>query len=293
MYHAVVNTAKKANIDKLLRTIKAHYKKEGRGHLPWRKTRDPYAILVSEVMLQQTQVVRVIPFYDRWMKKFPTAQSLARAKLSDVLKLWSGLGYNRRAKYLWEAAKIMSAAKILSKKSSAAPRLFSIEFLSALPGVGPYTAAAVRAFAYNEPEVFIETNIRTVFLHFCFSLRSNLGVRVDDKEILPLVAEALKRSKMQPRDFYAALMDYGTFLKQSGVKLNSRSKSYTKQSKFEGSLRQLRGAIMRELLKKPATLGEIKQKLPRAVRPGELEVVLAQLVREGMAMRRGTRYRIR
>src|SRR3989344_7710205 len=126
-----------------------------RPHLPWRKTKDPYKILVSEVMLQQTQVDRVIPFYNRFVKKYPTARALARAKLRDVLKEWNGLGYNRRAKFLHEAAKQLGKSDF--------PK--TAEEIENLPGVGHYTARAVAAFAFNKPEVFIETNIRTVFFY--------------------------------------------------------------------------------------------------------------------------------
>jgi len=226
---------------KLLRDLKSFYKTQKRD-LPWRHTHDPYKILVSEVMLQQTQALRVIPKYEAFIKRFPTPQKLAKAKLSDVLKLWSGLGYNRRAKFLHEAAKIIVRDGWTGEK---------------LPGVGPYTAAAVEAFAHNKPTIFIETNIRTVFLHYCFYSQILQNTRISDEEILPLVAQALKKSKMQPRDFYAALMDYGSYLKQKGIKLNSRSKHYTKQSKFDGSYRQLRGAILRAVLERSKTIDQL------------------------------------
>lgn len=190
-------------------------------------------------MLQQTQVERVIPFYERFIAKFPTPGVLAKAPLSEVLKYWSGLGYNRRGKFLHEAGKIIAQEGWRGKK---------------LPGVGPYTAAAIEAFAHNKPTVFIETNIRTVFIHYCFAKRRRLDSLISDAEILPLVEKALKDSRMAPRDFYAALMDYGTHLKQRGIKLNARSKHYNKQSKFEGSHRQLRGAILRALLVGPQTM---------------------------------------
>ncbi len=184
-------------------------------------------------MLQQTQVERVVPYYIKWIKKYPTAKKLAAAKLADVLREWQGLGYNRRAKYLRDAAKIIAKSGWTSDK---------------LPGVGPYTRAAVEAFAFNKPTVFIETNIRTVFFH-----HYKLSRVVLDTELLPLVGEALKKSKMQPREFYAALMDYGSYLKKSGVRLNVRSKHYTKQSKFEGSTRQARAKKLRQLLARGAS----------------------------------------
>ena len=254
---------------KVLRDLKSFYNTHRRD-LPWRRTYDPYKILVSEVMLQQTQVLRVIPKYEVFIKKFPTPQKLAKAKLSEVLKLWSGLGYNRRAKYLHQAAKVMSSAKTLQEgemNGSPTPsrRVFAeqytTEFLENLPGVGCYTARAIVAFAFNKPEVFIETNIRTVFLHYFYSSLLQNTRMISDKELLPLVAQALKKSKMQPRDFYAALMDYGSYLKQKGIKLNSRSKHYTKQSKFEGSRRQKRAARLRALLARGASDVELEKVL--------------------------------
>ena len=194
---------------------------------------------MSEIMLQQTQASRVVSFYKKFIKEFPTVRVLAKAPLSKVLIVWQGLGYNRRGKYLHEAAKI----------------IVKDGFGGRLPGVGPYTAAAVDAFAYNKPTVFIETNIRTVFIHYFYSStnRNAASVKIEDKKLLPLVEKAFKKSKMQPRDFYAALMDYGSSLKASGVKLNSRSKHYVKQSKFEGSARQKSAAKLKKLLQRGAT----------------------------------------
>lgn len=195
-------------------------------------------------MLQQTQVDRVIAYYERWLKEFPTAHVLSMAPLSRVLLAWQGLGYNRRGKYLWEAAKLITKDGWGGK----------------LPGVGPYTAAAIEAFAHNKPTVFIETNIRTVFLHHFYS-NVLQNTRIDDKELLPLVEEALRKSKMEPRDFYAALMDYGSHLKRQGVRLNAKSKHYQKQSKFEGSTRQKRANKLRKLLGRGASEMEIEKAL--------------------------------
>lgn len=234
-------------MEELLKKIKAHYKKHGRTHLPWRNTKDPYKILVSELMLQQTQVERVVPFYKTFIRTFPNPKSLAAAPLSRVLTLWQGLGYNRRAKFLHDAAKAIAASNF--------PK--TAEGLEALPGVGHYTARAVAAFAYNAPEVFVETNIRTVFIHHMFAHKK----KVADTELLPLVEQALKRSRMQPRDFYAALMDYGSYLKRSGVRLNTRSKHYAKQTKFEGSARQKRAAKLRALLAKGTSEKAIEKML--------------------------------
>ncbi len=255
---------------KLLKDLKKFYAYNKRD-LPWRHTHDPYKILVSEIMLQQTQALRVVPYYKNLLKKFPTAKVLAKAPLVDVLKAWQGLGYNRRGKYLHEAAKIID----------------SEGWGGRLPGVGPYTAAAIDAFAHNKPTVFIETNIRTVFTHYFFPRAK----KVDDSKLMPLIEQTLKKSKMQPRDFYAALMDYGSYLKSSGVSINGKSKHYIKQSKFEGSARQLRGAILRELLKKPATLAQLTKNLSPRTR-GEVELALDTLCREGLVSRERARYRI-
>jgi len=213
-----------------------------------------------------------VPFYTRFIRQFPTPHRLAKAPLSQVLKAWQGLGYNRRAVYLQRSAKILSEAKPPNSAK--------------LPGVGPYTAAAVEAFAYNKPTVFIETNIRTVFLHHFYQgqslahlQRSDLG-KVDDAEILPLIEQSLKKSKMEPREFYARLMDYGTLLKKQGIKLNSQSKHYSKQSKFEGSYRQLRGQILRALLDSPLTFNQLLRVTTRSKK--DLLLTVASLSKEGL-----------
>lgn len=247
--------------------------------LPWRHTKDPYKILVSETMLQQTQVERVVPFYARFIRQFPTPQQLAKAPLKKVLKAWQGLGYNRRAVFLQSSAKTLRSGEI----NGTPPRRV---FASPLPGVGPYTRAAVEAFAYNKPTVFIETNIRTVFLHYCFPNKTG----VSDKEILPLVEKALKKSGMQPREFYARLMDLGTVLKKQGIKLNSRSKHYSKQSKFEGSYRQTRGQILRALLEEPATLNQLLKITSR--KKSELVKVVAGLSKEGVILLKRNKFYI-
>ncbi len=212
------------------------YEREGRTHLPWRKTRDPYRILVSEIMLQQTQVERVIPLYLSFLETFPTVTALADAPLSRVLKQWQGLGYNRRAKMLHEAAK-----EIVTKHRGKLPK--DVAALESLPGVGHYTARAVAAFAYNQDVVFVETNLRTAVIHHFFPGEE----QVRDAELLAILEKALPEG--DARRWYAALMDYGAALKRSGVKLNTRSKSYAKQSTFKGSDREARGAILKALAK--------------------------------------------
>src|SRR3989344_3166438 len=259
-----------ADLGKLVWEARRYYHEEARAHLPWRATRDPYKILVSEVMLQQTQVERVIPYYKKFIRTFPSARVLARVSLANVLHVWQGLGYNRRAKYLHEAAKIIAREGFTGQK---------------LPGVGPYTSGAVSAFAFNKPEVFIETNIRTVFFY-------RLGPRrkLSDRQLLPLVERALAQSQMEPREFYSALMDYGAHLKRQGIKLNTKSAHYKKQSAFEGSTLQVRGAILRELLKHHSTLATLMQRIPRNQQDVANE--LSRLMAEGLVALHGRYFAI-
>ena len=171
--------------------------------MPWRQDTRPYYVLVSELMLQQTQVDRVIPKFEAFIKRFPSEKELAKAPLAEVLKQWQGLGYNRRAKFLHEAAKqIVELGEFPHDEAG----------LLALPGVGKNTAGAIRAYAYNQPAVFIETNVRAVYIHHFFADSDT----VDDKDIRELLEETVDRE--YPRDFYWALMDYGTRLKKQGIK---------------------------------------------------------------------------
>lgn len=223
------------------------YRKHGRS-FPWRETYDPYAILVSELMLQQTQTTRVVKKFEIWMANFPTLESLAVAPLSEVLSLWNGLGYNRRAVYLQNACR-----EISSRFDSVFPQVE--EELKTLPGIGPYTAAALCAFAFNQATVFLETNIRSLFIHRFFSTVSG---KIDDKVLFPLVAQTL--DKENPREWYYALMDFGADIKTKLANPSKKSKSYTKQSRFQSSLRQARGAIIRQLVqKKHLSLAEISK----------------------------------
>ncbi|AEE16952.1 A/G-specific adenine glycosylase [Treponema brennaborense] len=222
-----------ARVSDFQQTILDQYRQSGRS-FPWRETSDPYRILVSEIMLQQTQTERVLPKYEAWLERFPTARSLADASLADALGLWNGLGYNRRARFLQEACRA-----VCSSYGGVFPR--TADELDALPGIGPYTARAVCTFAYGTPEVFIETNIRSVYIFFFFTAARDSAV--SDKELLPIIDRTLYRA--DPRTWYYALMDYGAVLKKKVVNPNRRSAHYTKQSKFEGSLRQARGAVLR------------------------------------------------
>lgn len=245
-----------------------YYKTQGRHTLPWRKTRDSYRILVSEVMLQQTQVERVIPYYEAWMKKFPTVESLARAPLADVITLWQGLGYNRRAKMLHDAAK-----KLVNEGGGG----FQISpgALERLPGIGPYTARAVAAFAHNDDVVFVETNIRTAVITHFFPGKKT----VSDKQILEVLEKAHPRGKA--RDWYSALMDYGAHLKKDGVRLNTAVKGYKKQTMFAGSPRQARGAILKALVEGPRSEKTLLNLLGPA-RKVQLKGQIQALMKEGM-----------
>ena len=221
-------------IRKFRKTIYSYYKEHGR-ELPWRQTQDPYHILVSEIMLQQTQVERVVEKYPTFVRQFQSFRVLADAPLRDVLAAWQGLGYNRRAASLKKISEIVTTKHGGNFEAD-------LEFLTGLPGIGHNTACAVLAYAFNKPFGFIETNIRTVFIHFFFPDRD--GIR--DSEILPLVEQTLDRKN--PRAWYSALMDYGTMLKKTHGSTNPRSAHYQKQSAFKGSDRQVRGMILKTII---------------------------------------------
>ncbi len=256
-----------------------YYQAHGRHDLPWRLgdasgVLDPYKVLVSELMLQQTQVARVASKFVSFVQQFPTLASLAAAPLAEVLVAWSGLGYNRRAKFLWQAA-----AAVARDHGGRLPE--TLGELVKLPGVGPNTAGAVLAYAYNKPAVFVETNIRTVFLYHFFAGQE----QVSDKAVADMVARTLPDNA---RQWYWALMDYGTHLKQTQGNLNMLSKHYTKQSAFEGSRRQVRGQILRELGAGQQTL----QGLKAVIADERLSQVLDDLLREGLIDIRGGYYKL-
>ncbi|MEX0917117.1 MAG: A/G-specific adenine glycosylase [Candidatus Paceibacterota bacterium] len=227
--------------------------------LPWRETRDPYRILVSEVMLQQTQVSRVLLKYELFLKTFPTLKKLSRAKLQEVLKVWQGLGYNRRAKALHETAKLL-----VSKYQSSIPR--ARKELMSLPGIGDYSASAVRVFSFNKPDVLLETNIRSTYFHFFFQNKT----KVSDKELREVVEATLDREN--PKEWYFALMDYGAYLKKEKKGRNEKGAHYRKQSPFKGSTREIRGALVRLLTQ------EARSKSALLELPFEKEKIEAQLL---------------
>lgn len=258
-----------------------YYEQHGRHDLPWRipgpdGAFDPYRILVSELMLQQTQVQRVIPKFEDFIREFPSFEALAKAPLSRVIAVWSGLGYNRRAKFLWQTAGI-----ITDSHNGMLPDTLSA--LVALPGIGPNTAAAILAYSFNQPVTFVETNIRTVFIHHFFATHG----KVADSALMPLIAETLPRQRA--REWFWALMDYGTYLKQTVGNLARASASYSKQSAFQGSRRQIRGYILRVLTERPHQLYELEA----SVADDRLQSVLADLVQEGFIEADQTSYQLR
>lgn len=215
--------------------------REGARHhrdLAWRYIDDAYAVLVSEIMLQQTQVARVEKHWQRFLDLFPTLDALAAAEVPLVLEMWQGLGYNRRALALKRTAEHCA-----EHYGGRLPEEY--DELLALPGIGPATAGGVRAFAYQKPTLYLETNVRTVFLHELFP-----GVEgVSDKQLAPLVLETC--SEEDPRGWYYALLDYGAYLKSVTVNPSRRSKHYARQSAFEGSKRQKRAELVRIVLANP------------------------------------------
>ncbi len=235
--------------------------------MPWRQDTRPYYILVSELMLQQTQVARVVPKFERFIAQFPDETTLADASLAEVLVQWQGLGYNRRAKFLWQAAQM-----VVREYSGQFPR--DIQGLLSLPGVGKNTAGAIMAYAHNQPSIFIETNIRTVYIHHFFQDATT----VTDTEIAKKLQATLDCEN--PRTFYWALMDYGAYLKSQGIKTNSRSQQYKKQSKLEGSIRQVRGQIVKALAEHTQLSQRDLRRLLEA--DDRFDIAMQGLIRDGI-----------
>ena len=280
--------------------------------LPWRNTRDPYGIWVSEVMLQQTQVARVSERWPAWLEQFPDVRALAAAPVADVLAAWQGMGYNRRALALKAAAE-----EIVHTWEGEFPR--EVRELCALPGIGPATAQGIRSFAFDLPGVYLETNVRTVMLHHFFPDVPD----VPDRELIPLVEATCPAAASglpgaaegsgpyagpmdaadTPRAWYYAMLDYGAYLKKTIPNPSRRSKSYTRQSAFVGSRRQKRAELVRMLLDAGAE-GRTGEELCEAlcetetaagrepVDIGLVRDILADLEREGFCARAGNSWHI-
>ncbi len=266
--HADLNPAAVRAFRKI---VYGYFNRFGR-HFPWRETTDPYHILIAEVMLQQTQTDRVVEKYGEFIRAFPTIRALSRAPLREVLRVWQGLGYNRRGLQLHRLAQDVAAdgGKIPD----------TTEGLIALPGIGRATAASISAFAFNKPVVFVETNIRAVFIQFFFPGRE----AVTDDLLLPLVEKTLDTRRA--RRWYSALMDYGAMLKKRYPNPGRRSAHHQRQSRFEGSNRQLRGMIVRALLEHSRlSLAGMSKRINRP--EDEIGDALDGLVAEGLVQKRG------
>ncbi|HUD03937.1 MAG TPA: A/G-specific adenine glycosylase [Candidatus Paceibacterota bacterium] len=280
-----------------------YYKEHGRYNLAWRNlpadeagTKDPYKILVSEVMLQQTQVARVKTKYEEFLKKFPTVKMLARASTKDVLKVWQGLGYNRRALYLKKAAEI-------SQRDFGGIFPPNREQLEKLPGIGQSTSGALMAFAFNIPVTFIETNIRSVYIHHfgnellrrsASSPHKSATEGINDKDIIAMIEKHMRKDKRiygNPRCWYYALMDYGVYLKENHTNPSRKSIGYKKQSSFKGSRRELRAKILRLFLKKPLTEKEIIKIFTPATY--NISEILQKLTKEGFLKNKNGRFSAR
>lgn len=264
--------ASRSAVTAFQRTVRGHYRRHRRD-MPWRHHPTPYRVVVSEVMLQQTQVARVLAKYPRFLTAFPTWGALASAPLPAVLGAWQGMGYNRRALNLQRLAQVVAgdyAGRLPSEPA----------VLQRLPGIGPGTAGAIAAFAFNRPAVFIETNIRRVFIHHFFAA----AAAVSDQDIMPLIDQTLDRAR--PRQWYYALMDYGAYLATAVPNPNRRSQHYSRQSKFQGSDRQIRGAIVRLLLEFPVlTAQDVVNRFP-GESPDRIIKILGQLTKEGLLSQR-------
>ena len=243
--------------------------------MPWRDAPTPYHVLVSELMLQQTQVARVIPKFLHFMELFPTVEHLARAELAEVLTAWSGLGYNRRAKFLW-----LAAQSVVENFDGKLPE--STDALISLPGIGKNTAGAIQAYAFNRPVVFIETNVRTVYFHHFFADSADA---VTDTQLAELVKQTLDSEN--PREWYWALMDYGTHLKATVGGRLTQSRHYRKQSPLKGSIREMRGKIITVLTRGRASDAELRKLVEADER---FEKALTALMKEGLVMAGETDY---
>ncbi|OGM95182.1 hypothetical protein A2524_03860 [Candidatus Wolfebacteria bacterium RIFOXYD12_FULL_48_21] len=256
------------DLEQFKKTVWDYYR-ANRRYFPWRRNINPYRVLVSEIMLQQTQVSRGEIKYKEFLKKFPSFSALAKASNADVLMAWQGLGYNRRALYLKRAAEV-----VMNEYKGKLPS--DPAMLVKLPGIGVYTAGAVCAFAFNKPVVFIDTNVRRVFIHHFFNEREE----VNDVELVPLVEATL--DKENAREWYSALMDYGSMLGVEEENANKRSAHYVKQSKFEGSLRQVRGKIVKYVTSSMRQVTRKKLQKALGETGGRIDLAIAGLQKDGI-----------
>lgn len=246
--------------------VMADYRTYGRT-FPWRETHDTYRVLLSELMLQQTQTSRVQPKYLQFVEQWPSFENLAGAQLVEVLRLWRGLGYNRRALALVEIAKRSEAYGWSLPDNE--------QLLRSLPMVGPSTAAAIQSFCYGRKVIYLETNIRRALIHQFFVKTE----QVPDSLLRSVLQELIQLTD-DSRSWYYALMDYGVLLRTLSVNPNKRSRHYVKQGKFEQSNRQLRGLLLIALTEQgPTTKTALCRSLP--FEPERVEQCLHSLVLEG------------
>ena len=268
------------------KTVWSYYKEHKRA-MSWREDITPYRVVVSEIMLQQTQVVRVMEKFPSFMQRFPSWQELAEAPTKDVLQEWSGLGYNRRALFLKRIAETITKNGAIK---GTLPR--TIPELTTLPGIGANTAGSILAFTYNIPHPFIETNIRSVFIHHFFAeIEKSEGKKackkIDDADIMPLIEQTLDHDN--PREWYYALMDYGSFLKKQLPNPSRQSKHHVMQKPFKGSNREIRSKILQLIMKKPMSMKDIEKKLTQ-VEPTQISSNLGDLTREGFITKKNSKY---
>ncbi|ERP38769.1 endonuclease III family protein [Chitinivibrio alkaliphilus] len=262
--------------EELQSKIYTYYDTFGRHDLPWRVERSPFTAFLSEVMLQQTQVPRVCEKFHLFRNRFASFAELAAAPQGEIVTLWQGLGYNRRALFLHRAAQ-----RITTTFGGALPTEDSD--LRSLPGIGPATAASLQVYAHNRPVAFIETNVRAVFIHHFFPGKTSIS----DETLHPLVADCL--DKTNPYRWYSALMDYGTMLKRTEKNPARNSAHHVRQSPFAGSRRAVRGAILREI-SRAGEKGCSVETLTSLVEDPRRDAVLQQLCDEGFISRKKNHY---
>lgn len=248
------------------------YKNFGR-EFSWRFTNDPYEVVVSEIMLQQTQTDRVREKYEQFIQIFPDFERLAAASVAQVISQWQGLGYNRRALSLQ-----ICAQKIINDYNGILPD--DPELLVKFKGIGKATAASICAFAFNKPTVFIETNIRAVYIYSFFKNEQGIS----DVQLMPLIEQTLDQANS--RMWYYALMDYGVALKKLFGNPSRKSKHYTRQSRFEGSDRQIRGKIIKLLVDKQKPLSLVEFYKVVTGEENRINCALEQLINEGFIIKK-------
>lgn len=253
------------------------YYKTSRRDMTWRNNITPYRIVISEIMLQQTQAERVEKKFSAFINRFPSFEKLSTAPLSQVLKEWQGLGYNRRALNLHKLAKI-----VVEKHGGILPSTY--EDLLELPGIGPNTAGSILAFAFNIPHPFIETNIRTVYIHHFFKKTKK---KVSDKDLFPFITKTLDMKN--PREWYYALMDYGSFLKKVVANPSRKSIHHAKQSPFKGSNRELRSHILKAILQKKHTIESLSLLFPDK-KLEDIQRNIGEMMKEGFIQKKKSGY---